>query len=165
MSPEPVNLNDYQQIVLDYHKESDRAAIVLAGSFVEHYLAAYLKHFMVDDKSISKLFKGFGPFSTFDQRISTAHAFRLIPPHIREDLQLIKDIRNHFAHSPRATSLTAPTVQNMLSKLTTAKDPAYNASSTQPLTDGRLIYLFAVARFVMLAHNTMQRNPRQITNA
>src|SRR5947208_16867313 len=76
-TPEPITLNDYQSIVADYHSESDRAAIVLAGSFVEHYLANYLKHFMVQDESTKPLFSGFGPFSTFDQRISTAYAFKL----------------------------------------------------------------------------------------
>jgi hypothetical protein len=50
-TPEPVTLNDYQSIVADYHSESDRAAIVLAGSFVEHCLANYLKHFMIQDES------------------------------------------------------------------------------------------------------------------
>ena len=158
-TPEPVTLNDYQSIVADYHSESDRAAIVLAGSFVEHYLANYLKHFMVQDESTKPLFSGFGPFSTFDQRISTAYAFKLIPAWIRDDLRLVKQIRNHFAHSPRKTSLTDSKVQTMLSELSTAKDPAFNAKGDGPLTDGRLIYLFAVARFTVFAHTTMQNHP------
>ena len=66
MKPEPVNLLDYQNIVETYHKGSDRAAIVLAGSFVEHFLAAYLQHFMLNDDSITNLFAGFGPFASFD---------------------------------------------------------------------------------------------------
>ena len=77
--PQRLDLSDYHGVVEDYHKESDRASVVLAGSFVEHYLAAYLKHFMIDDASIGPLFAGFGPFATFEQRISVAYAFSLIP--------------------------------------------------------------------------------------
>jgi len=163
-TPEPVTLNDYQNIVADYHSESDRAAIVLAGSFVEHYLANYLKHFMAQDESTKPLFSGFGPFSTFAQRISAAYAFKLIPSWVRDDLLLIKQIRNHFAHSPRKTSLSDSKVQAMLSDLSTAKDPAFNAKGDGPLTDGRLIYLFAVARFTVFAHTTMQNHPNTPTS-
>lgn len=165
MSPEPVNLDDYQKLVEDYHKESDRAAIVLAGSFVEHYLAAYLKHFTVQDEFTKGLFGGFGPFGTFDQRISVAYAFRLIPAHTRDDLLLIKRIRNHFAHSPRATSLIDASVRTLLSQLSTARDPAYNAHGDTPLTDGRLVYLFAVARFVVMAHTNIQNHPKPTPQA
>jgi hypothetical protein len=42
-----LNLNDYQSLAAAYHGESDRSAIVLAGSFAEHYLATYLRHFMI----------------------------------------------------------------------------------------------------------------------
>lgn len=92
-----LNLNDYQSLVTAYHGESDRSAIVLAGSFAEHYLATYLRHFMVADAEIERLFE-VGPLSSFDARINIAYAFRLISKTHREDLRLIKDIRNRFAH-------------------------------------------------------------------
>jgi DNA-binding MltR family transcriptional regulator len=152
---------DYQRVVEDYHKESDRAAIVLAGSFVEHYLAAYIKRFMIEDEAVTKkLFRGFGPFSTFDQRISGAYAFKLIPSHIRDDLELIRHIRNHFAHSPHATSLTDAEVRDKFYELSTAKDPAYNSKGDGVLTDRRLIYLYAVSNFVVFCHNVQIQHPR-----
>jgi hypothetical protein len=161
MKPESVNIGDYQKLVESYHGESERAAIVLAGSFVEHYIANFIKHFMVDDPAVEEWFSGFGPFASFDQRISTAYAFRLVPPWMRKDLNLIKKIRNHFAHSPRLTSSDDPKAASMFLELSTAKDPAFNASGDgRPLTDKKLIYLFAVARFVVYAHNAMIQHPR-----
>jgi hypothetical protein len=63
---------------------------------------------MTDDPAIFKLFDGFGPFVTFDQKISTAYAFRLIPVWVRNDLSTIKDIRNHYAHSPKPIHVDDP---------------------------------------------------------
>jgi DNA-binding MltR family transcriptional regulator len=160
VKPEPINLNDYQDLVGHYHGESERAAIALAGSFVEHYVAHFIRHFMIDDPAVSKLFDGFGPFSTFDQRISTAYAFRLIPVWIRNDLSTIKDIRNRYAHSPKPIRPDDPKISAMFQKLSTACDPAFNAGGDGPLKDRKLIYLFAVARFVVFAHETMRRNPK-----
>lgn len=161
MKPEPVNLNDYQSLVVAYHGESPRAAIVLAGSFVEHFLAQYIRHFMVDDPDISRLFKDFGPFATFDQRISAGYAFRLIPAWIKDDLVLIKNIRNHFAHSPRQLTLDDAKASEMLAKLSTANDQAFEMDKCQPQERKKLLYLFAVARFVVFAHNTMLKHPKE----
>ena len=49
----------------------------------------------------------------------------------------------------------------MISRLSTATDTVFNAKGDGPLADRRLIYLFAVARFVVFAHNTRLRNPRE----
>jgi hypothetical protein len=87
---------------------------------------------------------------------------KLIPADIRDDLVHIKRIRNHFAHSPRATSLSDSSVRKDFAELSTARDPSYNAQGNDPLTDKRLIYLFAVANFAVFAHNTMQKYPRSI---
>lgn len=35
----PLNMNDYQSFVQEFHAESERAAIVMAGGFLDHYLA------------------------------------------------------------------------------------------------------------------------------
>ncbi len=68
-----LNLNDYQSLATAYHGESDRSAIVLAGSFAEHYFATYLLHFMITDSEVERLFER-GPLSTFDARINGAYA-------------------------------------------------------------------------------------------
>ena len=79
MKPTKVDLNDYQKLVETYHNESDRAAALLAGSFVEHYLAEYLKTcYFVRDSNINDLFDGFGPLASLAQRISIAYVLGAI---------------------------------------------------------------------------------------
>ena len=108
MKPTDLDIDDYHASLQSFHAESDRAAAVLAGSFIENYLAKYLKIFMVEDGS-TKLFDADGPLATFNQRIRIAYAFKLISKVTRDDLFLIAKIRNHFAHHPLNTSFdTAP---------------------------------------------------------
>ena len=156
VKPTKIDLNDYQKLVETYHSESDRAAALLAGSFVEHYLAEYLKTcYLVKDPDIDDLFHGFGPMATFSQRISIAHAVGAIDKGTMDELRALKEIRNHFAHHPRDAKFSDSVLDKYFNKLGPAKNPAFDASGNGPLTDRRLIYLFTVSWFVMQVHNAM----------
>lgn len=153
---------DYQKLVKLFHKESDRAAAVLAGSYAEYFLGKYLRSFMVDDINEEKLFGGFGPFATFAQRIDASYAFNLIGTNIRNDLRYIKDIRNHFAHHPKETSFESKEIKSLCKKLTTAQPIVIEGSNkTHTVTDTRSQYLFAIGIFTGYAHNRMLTRQRQ----
>jgi Mannitol repressor len=149
-----LDLNDYQTLVPAYQGESDRSAIVLGGSFAEHYLATYIRHFMIDDPEIERLFET-GPLSTFNTRINLAYAFRLISKELRDDLRLVKDIRNHFAHSPQLIDLEQPDIQTMIRKLgiyATLHAPTTPANVQKSSRD---IFLYSIGMFVVFAHNAI----------
>ena len=56
------------------------------------------------DKEINKrLFRGYGPLSTFSSRIDIAYALGLISAEIHQELTKIRNIRNLFAHFSGAT--------------------------------------------------------------
>ena len=57
-----------------------------------------LRGHSVTGKSADDLFKARGPLATFAARIDAAHAFGLITDSERRDLDLIRQIRNAFAH-------------------------------------------------------------------
>jgi hypothetical protein len=149
----PLNIADYQKFVLEYRGESDRAAIVMAGSFVEHYLATYLRHFMIADEEVEVLFSR--ALSTFDSRINIAYAFDLIGKAQRDDLRIIKDVRNAFAHSPRSLSLQDPKISAQIKQLSIW--PALEAipEPTNVEKGERYIYLFSIGRFVLFTHQRM----------
>lgn len=153
MKRQTLNLNDYQSLVIAYQGESDRSAIVLAGSFAEHYLATYLRHFMIADSEVEVLFER--ALSTFDARISIAYAFRLISKAQRQDLLLIKNIRNHFAHSPQLIDLQRPDIKAMVHKLSIYK--TLNAQTLSPNVQKteRDIFLYSIGIFVAFADNAM----------
>jgi DNA-binding MltR family transcriptional regulator len=100
--------------------ESDRGAAVLAGSLVENALGQYLERYCAAKagiKVVSKLFGPTGPIATFSQRILVATAFGLIERNDQEQLDLIREVRNHFAHDPLSTSFLDAEIQAKTCKL------------------------------------------------
>jgi hypothetical protein len=161
-----LDLGDYQSFVTEFHTESDRSAIVMAGSFAESYLATYLRHFMIDSKEeneeIERLFEA-GPLANFDARINLAYAFKLISREHRADLRLIKDIRNRFAHSPRSISLAREDIQQAIKKLSMWKVVHSEPPDSKVEKSDRAVFLFSVGMFVMFAHNQILKVKKEFS--
>ena len=153
-----ITILDYQQLVRLYHKETPRAAAILAGSYVEYFLGKYLKSFMRKNVDEKKLFEGFGPFSTFAQRISTAYAFNLIAKQEKDDLNTIKEIRNYFAHHPRKMTFRNKEIKKLCDKLSLAKSVYDPIKKKKKTFSSRELYLFTIGLFVGSAHNVMPKN-------
>jgi DNA-binding MltR family transcriptional regulator len=77
--------------------ESDRASIILAAAFLDSFLGdcmarRFSGHFDGD------LFRGDGALGTFSRRISMARALGWIHEDTASDLDIVRKIRNDFAH-------------------------------------------------------------------
>lgn len=107
----------YNKMVDTYVSESDRAAAVLGGSFVDVMLEDVLKAFMVRDRKVADLFSGDRPLATFSAKISIAYALGMLPSNMHGDLDKIRKIRNHFAHHPDATSFAGPPARDICNTL------------------------------------------------
>ena len=116
-TPKKLDLDDWNKIVEPYHSESDRGAAILAGSFAEHALGQYLNSRIRDKKIAELLFTPLGPLSSFSQRITIAYAFDLISEGQYNDFDLIRRIRNHFAHYPLDTTFSTNEIQQLACKL------------------------------------------------
>ncbi|WP_281515897.1 hypothetical protein [Vibrio parahaemolyticus] len=81
-------------------KESDRAAALMAGAYLDELLKTLISEQLVDDANIQKSVIGTGgAIDSFSSRINLAYLLGLIPNNIRYDLDLIRRIRNEFAHT------------------------------------------------------------------
>ena len=164
---EPLNAGKYNEIVKSFHEETDRAAGILAGAFVEHYLKDFLRTFLKKDTVVDELFDApFAPLSTFAARAKLAYAMNLISNDSLKDLDIIRAIRNHFAHHPVDTSFKNAEVAGLCAELSTAK--SQDAAGLK--RSSRESYLFAVGMAVGRMHNAKlkyeQRNLRgeRLTN-
>lgn len=82
-------------------EETDRGCALHAASYLDNELAVMLaSHFVDDAKTHKELFKSTGGLATFSARIAIAFALGLIPENVRNDLSLIRKIRNDFGHNP-----------------------------------------------------------------
>ncbi len=85
-------------------KESDRGAVLVTVSMLEDALTELLRARLVQGKSTDKLLDGFNaPLGTFSAKIAAAHAIGVIPEEWRRELELLRNIRNKFAHNVTVT--------------------------------------------------------------
>ena len=160
MEPVDVTITDYLQMVQLFQGESDRGAAVLAGSYVENFLGAYLRSCMADRSLSEKIFSSNGSLATFSQRIDFAQAFGFLPSGVCRELQLIRKIRNHFAHHPLNASFGHSPVREWVNELVSSQtEVEVQEGEKFKLADGKVAYLISAGMVVVVTHNTMlQRN-------
>ena len=56
----------------------------------------------------TRLFDGYGPIASFSAQIDLAYALGLIDKDIFDELKVIKEIRNEFAHATRVLNFSSP---------------------------------------------------------
>lgn len=83
--------------------ESDRAAAILAAAYFEDRLrdAIMTKFVDLNRKFRDKIFKGYGPLSTFSAKGDIAYALGLYDQKTRKGLHTVRKIRNRFAHASK----------------------------------------------------------------
>jgi hypothetical protein len=82
------------------NEEDDYPCVLLCASFLEQALGTLLRAAMVDCQQSSDLLDpGRGPLGSLGARSSAAYCLGLIPARMRQNLDLVRRIRNQFAHS------------------------------------------------------------------
>ena len=83
----------------DYDEKNDRAIVLVGASFLDTQLEHILRAFLIDnEKEVDKLLEFDRPLGTFSGKITMAYCLGLIYKPVRDDLNLIRKIRNQFAH-------------------------------------------------------------------
>lgn len=107
---------DISNIEAEVYSGPDRAAAVVLGSFVERGMADLLASKM-NPSHIGKIFDFSGPLGTFSAKIDLAYAFNLIGPTSYHDLNLIRLLRNAFAHTRIAVNFQTSEVVEVCKNL------------------------------------------------
>jgi len=99
------NLDEYKWDIFfeEFQKETPRAAVIIYSAFLDSLLRDLIGSFMVDDaKKVDKLLGtddgSETPLSSFSTRIKTAYCLGLVTKKEFDDLNLIRRMRNRFAH-------------------------------------------------------------------
>jgi hypothetical protein len=80
------------------NESSDRAKAIIGAAFLDTLLKHLFSAFMYGDKKNEMLKSGPGPLGSFYARILAAYHFGLITNEEKHDLDIIRKIRNDFAH-------------------------------------------------------------------
>lgn len=82
-----------------YESKDDRTIAILGGTFLEMILEHILYAFFPeDDKEVGEMMQFNQPLGNFSNKIKMCYCLGLIDKIIKDDLNLIRKIRNEFAH-------------------------------------------------------------------
>jgi len=106
-------------------KESDRGVVLISASFLEEALEALLRaRFSIrhskSKSSINPLFGTFGPLDSFSAKVKICYATDLIGEWMYGDLEIVRKLRNDFAHSVGAARFDLPKAVQLTERLKAA---------------------------------------------
>ncbi|MCJ9700177.1 MltR family transcriptional regulator [Bradyrhizobium sp. SHOUNA76] len=98
------NMQDYLPYLEELGKESPRGKVLISTGFMEQVLKEILCAFLIEGKVAEELLEGgSAPLGTFSARAKLAFTLGLISETEFQDLELIRKIRNEFAHNVKAS--------------------------------------------------------------
>src|SRR5580658_9133428 len=119
LSREHPALDDYIDNKLHEQSQFDRATAITAAAYVEDALERALLARLVPLSRAERddLFKYERPLGSFGARIRIGYAINLFGPVTRDELNLIRKVRNVFAHGRRFLTFTQPAIAANCRKL------------------------------------------------
>lgn len=114
--------------------EPDRGAALVGAAFLDEVLTSLLRAHFIDDPAVDRHLLGDGrPLDTFSVKIHLAYSLGLIGPKTYADLDLIRRIRNDFAHRHHEARFDLPPIADrcallnvpQLMELTSIEHPRY----------------------------------------
>jgi hypothetical protein len=121
-----ITVADLATVEAELYGGSDRARAVLLASFVENALQTFLQAqlrptFTAEYHRL--LFGANAPISSFSAKILVAYAFNWYGPDTRYDLDLIRELRNGFAHSRSSFTFETKEVAAVCKQLRAPESP------------------------------------------
>ena len=92
---------EIHKFIVDFNKETDRACVILSAAILETALEKLLKSFFIlTDSSHDDVFDGpIAPLGSLWAKIKIAFRLGLIDIELSHDLDVIRKVRNDFAHN------------------------------------------------------------------
>lgn len=133
-------LKDYNALTSEFKHASDRAVGILGGAYVEEALLDALLFWLGMDsvqdrgagKAIEELLGNGAPLGTFSNKIMLAEAVKLIGPRTRRDLDLLRKVRNHCAHSINPNQFADAPLSEWVSNLSPRALPIPHSTAYLP---------------------------------
>ncbi|MBW6503776.1 hypothetical protein K0B90_05820 [bacterium] len=113
-----LRIEDFKQFAEEFRDETDRSAVILGTIKLDNLLCQLLKKFMLpinNDKD--DLLDDYKPLSDFGARIMACYRLGLIDAEMAKMLNVIRKLRNKFAHNLTDNSLSINSHKNSIAEL------------------------------------------------
>jgi len=126
----------------EFQQETDRAAAVLGAAYLDRALEHLLrKRLLGGNKLKDELLNTDKPLGSFSARIKVAFAVGSLHKAAYHDLEIIRRIRNEFAHQTMGFSFQRPEIVSRCEQL---QLPVWFSQIGLPATDSRIRFNYAV---------------------
>jgi DNA-binding MltR family transcriptional regulator len=135
---DPESFASFKAFFLEFAKESDRACVILGAAKIDILLKQLLlRLFLPSTSNTDELLDGDSALGTFSAKIQLAYRLGLLDAEFTRALNLIRKIRNEFAHEASTVSLSHPShrdrIKHLVSSLKSTK--AFNSFRNLTLLD------------------------------
>ena len=118
MRQRPKTREEWQAVWKDTEAHSERGSAIVAASIVESSLKiAIAINFLLSDKDFEKLLGVNAPLASFDAKILLGFSLGLYGKNTRNDLDVIRKMRNAFAHAMLSLSFQTPEILTLCQQL------------------------------------------------
>jgi hypothetical protein len=117
---ETPSVDDLPAMEQEFYGEGDRAVTILQAALVETILESSIERVLQLDltrEAAKEIFQFEGPIGNFSGKITTADALGIFGPKTRHDLDLIRLMRNQFAHCRKPLKFSTAVVSNVCKNL------------------------------------------------
>lgn len=115
---ERYSLERLNRFMLLIQKQDDQAMVLSLATFLEDTLGRLLIAYFRSCKATKELIEGFNaPLGTFGSRIKAVYAFGLVTDDQYKDMEILRKIRNHFAHNWEGVSFERNDIQALVGQL------------------------------------------------
>jgi DNA-binding MltR family transcriptional regulator len=101
--------------------EADFPCVVVSLSFIDQCLASLLHRFFIDGSTADRLLDHRGALGSFIARVDLSYCLGLITKELFQNLHVLGEIRNVFAHSRFKLSFDSPRIKDLCELLTFPK--------------------------------------------
>lgn len=115
---ETLPLLELNRFMAHVSKQDDYALVLSLATFIEDTLGRVLSSYFRDCKATRDLIDGFNaPLGTLSSRIKAAYSFGLIMKQQFDDMEILRNVRNKFAHNWEGVSLEQGDIKALIGKL------------------------------------------------
>lgn len=111
--------DELNSLLESLHEHDDRSLVLTMAAFTEDTLELLLLNYLREPKQAKELVNGFNaPLGTFSARIKAAYVLGLIHRDGFKTIEILRKIRNKFAHNWDGVSLDREDIVSLINQLT-----------------------------------------------
>ncbi|MCA1399359.1 hypothetical protein [Bradyrhizobium sp. BRP56] len=131
--PEMIGSFTKDQMLEILARQTEAGSALVTAGLVEDWLEKLLLAAgrELSNKDAERIFQGMGALSSFSAKIEITYLFHLIEKAVRNDLRVIKSIRNNFAHTTRFVNFGTEHIATDCRRLSTWNQGASNQQCYQ----------------------------------